>query len=92
MIIFKSVHNMSTAKLAKRMADTLNAALTEPQDLLIKDIKQYDLIGFGSGIYDAMHHTELLELADHLPDLKDKRVFLFSTSGVINKKFHDCLK
>ena len=92
LIIYKSVHNMCTEKLAKRMAGELSAAISQPIEAMIKKINQYDLVGFGSGIYDAMHHPALLDLADKLPDLKRKRVFLFSTAGVISKHFHDRLK
>lgn len=42
----------------------------------------YDLIGFGSGIYYHKHHKSLLNLADKLPVVKNKKAFIFSTSGV----------
>jgi hypothetical protein len=38
------------------------------------------MIGFGSGIYDGKHHLDLLDLADRLPPVFDKKAFLFSTS------------
>ena len=40
------------------------------------------LIGFGSGIYDAKHHTDLLDLADALPQVTNKKAFIFSTSSM----------
>ena len=89
LIICKSIHHRSTEKIAKRMARVLNADLTEPKDF---DIKKYDLIGFGSGIYDYKHHISILNLVDKLPNLKGKKVFVFSTSGVIVKSQHDSIK
>ena len=48
---------------------------------------QYDLIGFGSGIYYARHHSSLLSLIDKLPALKSKKVFIFHTSGLRKIRF-----
>lgn len=92
LIICKSVHMGNTEKIAKRMAKILNAELIEPEECNLNGLGEFDLIGFGSGIYDYKHHSSLLNLADQLPDLKGKRVFVFSTSGVIMEKFHDSLK
>ena len=92
LIIYKSIHNGNTKKVAERMAKALDADLMQPKELEVNKIGQYDLVGFGSGIYDYKHHVSLLKLADALPDLKHKRVFVFSTSGVIMKKFHRSLK
>jgi flavodoxin len=92
LIICKSVHVGNTEKIAKRMAKALNAELIEPKECNLSGLGEFDLIGFGSGIYDYKHHSSLLNLADQLPDLKGKRVFVFSTSGVIMKKFHNDLK
>lgn len=90
LIIVKSIHHGSTEKIAKRMAKVLNADLIEPKEF--KEIKKYDLIGFGSGIYDYKHHISILGLVDKLPDLKGKKVFVFSTSGVRMKSQHDSIK
>lgn len=90
LIICKSIHNGNTERIAKRMAKILDADLIEPEEL--NNIREYDLIGFGSGIYNYKHHQSLLDLADKLPDLKEKKVFVFSTSGVIQKRFHRNLK
>jgi flavodoxin len=49
-------------------------------------INEFDLIGFGSGIYSAKHHQSLLDLADKLPPVTNKRVFIFSTSAIISDK------
>jgi flavodoxin len=45
-----------------------------------EELQEYDLIGFGSGIYGAKHHEDLLDLADRLPQVTDRKAFIFSTS------------
>jgi flavodoxin len=86
LIICKSVHVGNTKKVARRMAKTLNANLIEPKECIPNQIKKFDLIGFGSGIYSAKHHKSLLDLADKLPMVTNKRVFIFSTAGVTGEK------
>ena len=64
------------------MADNLNAELVNCNETDIPDFAGYDLIGFGSGIYWGKHDKRLLDLADNLPLLNDKKAFIFSTSGL----------
>ncbi len=53
-------------------------------------LAEYDLIGFGSGIYFGKYHRSLLELVDKLPMLENKKAFIFSTSGLKKLRFiHD---
>ena len=84
LIICISIHHNNTEKIAKAMAGVLNAELLKPQEVEINAISKYDLIGFGSGIYFGKHHKSLLNLIDKLPNLKGKKAFIFSTSGVSN--------
>ena len=81
-IIYNSVHHRNTEKIAKVMAEILKADLTDPSETDTDKIKKYDLIGFGSGIYVGKHHKKLLEFIDDLPVFKNKKVFIFSTSGM----------
>jgi flavodoxin len=91
LIICKSIHHGNTMRIAERMASVLYADIVKPKELNPDRIKEYDIIGFGSGIYSSKHHHSLLDLADRLPDLNGKKVFVFSTSGVIRKNFHRSL-
>jgi len=50
-------------------------------------INDYDLIGFGSGVYKENLSPVLFRLVENL-NLKDKNVFVFSTSG-IGMKFYN---
>ena len=46
-----------------------------------EELQEYSLIGFGSGIYGGKHHEVLLDLADKLPKVTNKKAFIFSTCG-----------
>ena len=81
-VIVCSYHHKNTEKIAGRIADVLGARTVTPQQVDKKELDGFDLIGFGSGIYDAKHHTKLLELADSLPYAQGKKAFLFSTDGM----------
>jgi flavodoxin len=76
----------NTEKIARRMAKILKADLIEPKECDSNQLKEFDLIGFGSGIYSAKHHKSLLDLTDQLPQVTNKRAFIFSTAGVTGEK------
>ena len=82
LIIYISVHHGNTEKVAKAMANILDATLLEVKQANTSMLEQYDLIGFGSGIYFGKHHESLLDFVDRLPMLKHKKAFIFSTSGL----------
>jgi len=81
LIIYISMHHGNTEKIARAMAEVLNAKLLKPSEVDIDELSQYDLIGFGSGIYYGRHHKSLLNLIDKLPSLEGKKAFIFFTSG-----------
>jgi flavodoxin len=80
LLVLVSYHHNNTQKIAKAFAAVLDAQIRTPQEISPEELQQYDLIGFGSGIYDGKHHKDLLDLADRLPTVDGKKVFLFSTS------------
>jgi flavodoxin len=80
LIIYKSVHHGNTEKVAKAMAEVLGAKLAQPEDVDPASLQEYDLIGFGSGIYMGKHHKAILDLAGRLPQ-QTKAAFIFSTAG-----------
>ncbi|MBN1175014.1 flavodoxin [Candidatus Woesearchaeota archaeon] len=80
-IIYHSVHHKNTEKIAVAMADVLDAKLLTASEAKKHDLKDFELIGFGSGIYEADFHKTILEVIE-INNLKDKPVFIFSTSGV----------
>lgn len=85
-LVVVSYHHKNTDKIAKVFAQIFDAKITSPQEINPEGLQDYDVIGFGSGIYSAKHHEFLLELADKLPKAKGKKVFLFSTAGLTNEK------
>jgi flavodoxin len=87
LIIYISVHHGNTEKIAKVMANTLDATLLEVKQADASMVVQYDLIGFGSGIYFGKHHESLLDFVDRLPVLRNKKAFIFSTSGLRKIRF-----
>jgi len=84
LIIYCSVHHGNTEKIVKAMAEVLDAEMVGIKDMRGRDLSEYGLIGFGSGIYFGTHHRSLLRFADKLPELRGKRGFIFSTSGIGN--------
>jgi len=82
---------MSTEKVAKAMAETMNAQLTKVEDVRPEELVGYDLIGFGSGIYGLKHHKALIDLIETMPSM-DKNVFVFSTTGNFREVNHQLIK
>ena len=82
LIVLVSIHHNNTQKIAETMAKILDAEIKTPQQTNPEEITQYDLVGFGSGIYAGKNHELLLELADKLPRVTNTKAFIFSTSGM----------
>ncbi len=80
-IICHSYHHFNTKKVAAVIANTLAVEVKSPAEVNPTDLSGYGLVGFGSGIYFGKHHKTLLELVDKLPQVPNKSVFIFSTSG-----------
>jgi flavodoxin len=83
LLIVVSYHHKNTEKIASVFARVLEAQTREPGQIHPEELQEYDLIGFGSGIYDAKHHTDILDLADRLPQVTNRKAFIFSTSSHI---------
>ena len=88
LIIYVSVQQGNTKKVASAMADVLNAQLLEPEEVDIDTLSEYDLIGLGSGIYWGRFYKRLRDFVKKLPTFQNKKVFLLSTVGVLgHEKF-----
>jgi 8-oxo-dGTP diphosphatase/2-hydroxy-dATP diphosphatase len=81
LIVYNSIHKKNTEKVARAMAEELGAEIVSIADLKDYDVSGYDLIGLGSGIYFGKHHASIINLVDKLANIKNKRFFIFSTSG-----------
>ena len=78
LLILFSYHRNNTEKVAKVFAKVLDAEIKTPRQLNQEELQEYSLVGFGSGIYGEKHHRTLLELADKLPQVTDKKAFIYS--------------
>ena len=81
LIVYTSVHHQNTEKVAKVMAEALEADLVPTMEAQPGMLAACDLVGFGSGIYFGKHHKTLLRFVETLPPVTQKRAFVFSTSG-----------
>ena len=82
LLVVFSYHHKNTEKIVKVFAQVLDAPIKTLQQTNLKELQDYSLIGFGSGIYAAKHHKSLLDLTDKLPHVTNKKAFIFSTCGV----------
>jgi flavodoxin len=87
LIVYVSVHHGNTKKVAEAMANILNADLLQVKQADADVLEQYDLVGFGSGIYFGRHHGSLLDLVDRLPIFRNRKALIFSTSGLRKMRF-----
>jgi len=81
LVVVFSYHHKNTEKIAHAIAKVLDAPVKTPQQVKPEEIAEYDLVGFGSGIYSATFDPSVLDLADRLPHAAGKKAFLFSTYG-----------
>ena len=91
LVVVFSYHHSNTDKIAHACAKVLGAEVKTSQQVNPKEIVEYDLVGFGSGIYSATFDPSVLDLADRLQNAAGKKAFLFSTYGapgfVANREF-----
>ncbi|UCC92642.1 MAG: flavodoxin family protein [Thermoplasmata archaeon] len=85
LLVVYSYHHMNTEKVAHAMASVLDASVRIPDEVEPSDLAQFDLVGFGSGIYGERHHKSLLDLAERLPEVDGGKAFIFSTSAIMGK-------
>jgi flavodoxin len=76
------------------MAAVLDAQVVEPNQIDVASFSEFDLVGFGSGIYFAKHDPSLYDLVSQLPK-SGGRAFVFSTRGrnsFFEKAYHKPLR
>jgi flavodoxin len=81
LIVCVSKSHGNTRRVADRMAEVLDAEVVEPESLDSEKLREYDLVGFGSGIYYMGFDARLRNLIRRLPDVDGIRAFTFFTSG-----------
>ena len=82
LVVVSSLHHKNTEKVAGALARVLGAKVQRPQDADPEELREYDLVGFGSGIDSDRHYKALLDFADELPEMNRKKAFIFSTCGL----------
>jgi flavodoxin len=85
LLIVFSYHHHNTEKIAQVFAKVLDAQIKTPQQITPEELQEYSLIGFGSGIDSEKHHQVLLSLVDRLPQVTNRKAFIFSTYGAPEK-------
>lgn len=85
LIVLYSYHHNNTEKIARVISCVLNAEIKKPSEVNLDEVGEYDLIGFGSGIYSDKHHPTILELAERLPETTSQNAFIFTTSAITSE-------
>ncbi len=93
LIVYASIHHKNTQNIAEEIGEVLSAKILPFFKLTEKDIKEADLVGFGSGVYFSRFHKGLIKIIDDIDGLDGKNIFIFSTSGlrknfILNRSHH----
>ena len=83
LIIVKSKHNDNTLKIAEAMSEAAPVTVTTLENASNYNLNEYDIVGYGSGIYFGKHDKELLKFIESI-DSNKSYCFVFSTSGSKN--------
>ena len=86
LLVVFSYHHNNTEKVAKVFARVLDAQIKTPQQINPEELQEYDLVGLGAGIDSGKHYKPVLDLADRLPQVNNKKAFIFSTSALTGEK------
>lgn len=79
-LIYASTHHQNTQKLVSALAQKFDLELIDATAIREKNLREYDRIGFASGIYFNKFHQSILNFASiNLP--REKEVFLICTYG-----------
>ncbi len=81
LIVCVSTSHGNTRRVADRMAEVLDAEVVEPESVDPEKLREYGLVGFGSGIYYMTMDARLRNLIRRLPRVDGIRAFTFFTSG-----------
>lgn len=81
LIVVFSYHHNNTEKIAQVFSKVLGAKIVNPLQTSPTEAQKYDLVGFGSGIDSDHHYKPLLDWVDKLPQVTNKKAYIFSTCG-----------
>ena len=82
------MHHGNTKKIIDEIAKTNDVELIDATQTVEKDLSEYDLIGFASGVYGGKFHQSVLKFASvNLTDTKT--IFLICTNMTpLSEGFH----
>ncbi len=90
LVFISSTHRQNTMKIAEAMAETAPITIADVKEAEKYNVRDFDIVGFGSGIYAGKFAKKIVNLIDkNLDDLKN--VFIFSTSGTGKIKYNENL-
>ncbi len=84
LVIISSTHMGNTRKIAEAMAKNAPVTIAEIDSVSEHDLRDYDIVGLGSGIYFGKHDAKIIDFAENLSDTSTPYMFVFSTSGTGN--------
>lgn len=59
LVVYESIHNGNTERMVNLIGDCLDGGVFRVGEIDKSIIQDYDVIGFGSGIYFGKHHRSL---------------------------------
>ena len=81
LIVCVSKSHGNTRRVAERMAEVLDAEVVDAESVDPEKLCEYDLVGFGSGIYYMTFDSRIPALIRRLPQVNGIHAFTFFTSG-----------
>ena len=86
-IFLYSYHHMNTQKIGTAIAAKINATMADINNIIEPiELDAFDLVGFGAGIDSGKHYPKMLEFVEKLPNVQNKKAFIFSTSAIYTDK------
>ncbi|WP_280299302.1 flavodoxin family protein [Nocardia neocaledoniensis] len=82
----------NTRKVADAIGDVLGAKVVDPGEISPVELAEYDLVGFGSGVYFMALDKRLRAFVDAVPEGQGREVFVFATSGMSEPSFRPYLR
>lgn len=88
LLVVESKHCGNTRRLAEAMAAAVpDTLVTDTKGVQAYDLNAFDLVGFGSGIYQGGFDRRIVKLIESFSDMPAK-AFVFSTSGGGDKSYN----
>lgn len=95
-IVYASVHHQNTKTLLTEMVKEVDVDLFTVTQAEQTDFSQYEIIGFGSGVYAGRFHRTVFRFLKEHKNRLPKKAFAVCTSGMGTgryvKKFSDYLQ